>query len=140
MRVLLDTCVVSEIRHPQGNPHVKQAVTSLALDSAFLSVITVGEIASGIAQMTKSPRQQALTAWLDGLERHYADRVLPVDGETARLWGELTGAARRAGRTLGAADGLIAATARRHGLHMMTRNVSDFAVTGVLIVNPWEDG
>ena len=140
MRVLLDTCVVSEIRRPQGNPGVKQAVTSLSPDSAFLSVITIGEIAAGIAQLDKSRRREALTAWLDGLERHYADRILAIDGETARLSGELTGTARRAGRTLGSPDGSVAATARRHGLHVMTRNVSDFALTGVLIANPWEGG
>ena len=37
-------------------------------------------------------------------------------------------------------DGLLAATAVRHGLHLMTRNVADFEPTGVLLVNPWEDG
>ena len=37
-----------------------------------------------------------------------------------------------------AQDGLIAATALRHGLHLMTRNVNDFAATGVLLINPWE--
>lgn len=44
---------------------------------------------------------------------------------------------RRAGQALGAADGLIAATAHRHGLIVMTRNVADFAATGVRIIDPW---
>ena len=137
MRVLLDTCVLSEIRHPQGNQTVKQAVASLRVGDTFLSAISVGEIANGIARLGERTRRKTLTAWLDGLERHYADRILSIDAETARLWGVLTDNARRAGRTLGTPDSLIAATARRYGLHVMTRNVSDVAVTGALIVNPW---
>jgi predicted nucleic acid-binding protein len=34
---------------------------------------------------------------------------------------------------------MIAATARRHGLHVMTRNAADFELTGVLLLNPWAD-
>src|SRR5271166_6036835 len=56
-----------------------------------------------------------------------ADRLLSIDLETCHIWGELTAAAaRKAGRTISASDGLIAATARRHGLHVMTRNTADF--------------
>jgi len=44
---------------------------------------------------------------------------------------------KRKGFTIGAADGLIAATALRHGLHLMTRNIKDFQETGVLLINPW---
>lgn len=46
--------------------------------------------------------------------------------------------AEQQGRPIPAVDGLIAATALRHGLHLMTRNVSDFEATGVLLINPWE--
>jgi|GEM_PF-2510536 len=44
--------------------------------------------------------------------------------------------AQQQGHTVHAADGLIAATALRHGLHVMTRNVSDFEPTGALLINP----
>ena len=36
------------------------------------------------------------------------------------------------------ADGLIAATAIEHELVVVTRNVKDFGVCGVPIINPWE--
>lgn len=137
MRVLLDTCVISEIRRPRGSSQVKEAVAGLLPDEAFLSVITIGEVANGIAGLAEGPRQQALRLWLDGLERRYSGRILPIDADTGRLWGELTGEMRRAGQALGAADGLIAATAHRHGLIVMTRNVADFAATGVRIIDPW---
>ena len=138
MRTLLDTCVVSEIRRPEGTPEVKAAVRELAEHDAFLSVITLGEIASGVARLEEGRRRRELTSWLDGLERGFAERILPLDAETARLWGDLDAAARRAGRRVGVSDGLIPATAMQHGLRVMTRNVSHFAPMHVLIVNPWE--
>ena len=140
MRVLLDTCVVSEIRHPQGAPAVKAAVESLDDESTFLSVVTLGELAGGVARLAQGRRRRELMAWLDGLETHFADRILSFGPGTARLWGELDALARNAGRRASAADGMIAATARVHGLHVMTRNVADFEPLGALTVNPWDDG
>lgn len=139
MRVLLDTCVISEIRRPEARPSVKDAFARLAEDDTYLSAITLGELASGVARLVEGRRRRELAAWLDGLESTYAERILPVDAEVARLWGELDANARRIGRPVGVQDGLIAATARRHGLHVMTRNVDDFSPTGTFVVNPWED-
>jgi predicted nucleic acid-binding protein len=45
MRMLLDTCVLSEIRKPHGHPGVKEAVENLKSSDLFISVITIGEIA-----------------------------------------------------------------------------------------------
>ena len=52
---------------------------------------------------------------------------------------EVTAQARGRGVTVPAVDGLIAATARRHGLYLMTRNVADFAATGAPVLNPWQE-
>ena len=139
MRILLDTCVISEIRRPEARPSVRDALARLPEDDTYLSAITLGELASGVARLVEGRRRRELAAWLDGLETTYAERILPVDAEVARLWGELDANARRIGRPVGVQDGLIAATARRHGLHVMTRNVDDFSPTGTLVVNPWED-
>lgn len=137
MKVLLDTCVLSEIRHPRGNPAVREAVLAWRDQDVFISVMTLGELAKGIALLDSGRRQQDLTAWLTGLERHYSDRILDVTGDVVRIWGELTAAAQRNGRIVPAVDGLIAATALQHGLQVMTRSVDDFAPTGVRLMNPW---
>ena len=139
MRVLLDTCVLSELRRPNGHAGVRRAVDALASDDLFVSVLSIGEITKGITLPKECRNKRALQAWLQNLERSYADRLLPVDVETGRIWGELTAMAQKQGRTLPATDGLIAATARRHGLHVMTRNVADFEAAGVLLLNPWAD-
>jgi predicted nucleic acid-binding protein len=137
MRVLLDTCVLSELRRPKGHPAVRGAVEALESDSLFVSVVSIGEIAKGIALLREGKNKRELQAWLQALERYYADRVLPVDLETSRTWGELTAAAQKAGKIVPASDGLIAATARRHGLHVMTRNTEHFEPAGVLLLSPW---
>jgi toxin FitB len=129
--------VLSELRRQKGDPGVRRAVDALESEDLFVSVLSVGEIAKGIALLKESKNKRNLEAWLQALERHYADRVLPVDLETSRIWGELTAAAQKTGKTVPASDGLIAATARRHGLHVMTRNTEDFEATGVLLLNPW---
>ena len=138
MRVLLDTCALSELRRPQPNDAVLRAIDALASEDLFVSVLSIGEIAKGIAVLKESKNRRALQSWLQTLERHYADRLLPIDLETSRIWGELTTAAQKMGRTIPASDGLIAATARRHGLHIMTPNIGDFEPAGVLVLNPWE--
>lgn len=108
-------------------------------DDLFVSVLSIGEIAKGIALLPEGRKKRALQTWLLTLERLYGGRLLPVDLETSRIWGEITAAAKRIGRQIPAGNGLIAATARRHGLHVMTRNTADFEATGVLLINPWAD-
>ena len=138
MRVLLDTCVLSELRRPKGHPVVRQAIDAFHEEELFVSVLSLGEIFKGIALLRESPKKQALGTWLQTLEREYADRLLSIDLETSRLCGEITATAQKAGRVVHATDGLIAATALRHGLRVMTRNTADFEPTGVLLLNPWE--
>ena len=132
MSYLLDTCVLSEARRrsPPATAWL-QAVDPLAL---FISVITIGEVAKGAAvrERTDPVAAASLGRWLDGLRQSYADRILPIDDAVATAWGHLM-----ARRTLPVADGLIAATARVHNLTLVTRNVADFADTGVDVANPW---
>ena len=138
MKVLLDTCVLSEIQQAKPNFAVVSYLRTLDAPKAFISAITVGELTKGIELLEPGKRKSGLEGWLGGLEEHYSTRILPIDADIARIWGELLANARRQGIGLPAIDGLIAATAIHHGLHLVTRNVSDFSATGVLLINPWE--
>ena len=138
MKTLIDTDVLSEARKPDGHAMVKQRLAAAEPDDLFISVISIGEITHGIARLPAGAKRRELESWLGVTERHFADRILPIDRDIAQLWGEITAKVATAGRTLHAADGLIAATALRHGLRLLTRNVKDFEPTGVLLSNPWE--
>jgi len=140
VRTLVDTCVLSELRRTDGNPRVRARFATIAESDVFLSVLTIGELRKGIDRLKAGPKKHALSTWIDRLAMAAEGRILSVDLETAVIWGEVSARAEKKGRPIPAIDGLLAATALRHGLHLMTRNVVDFEPTGVLLVNPWEDG
>lgn len=138
MKVLLDTCTVAEVRKPNGSPAVKSAVGEIPEGDLFLSVLTVGEIVKGVALLAAGRKKKSLASWLVALEAQFEDRILGIDAETGRIWGELTARAQKAGVVIPGVDGLIAATALRHGLHVMTRNTKHFEASGALVVDPWQ--
>jgi len=140
VRTLVDTCVLSELRRTDGNPRVRARFATIAESDVFLSVLTIGELRKGIDRLKAGPKKHALSTWIERLAMAAEGRILSVDLETAVIWGEVSARAEKKGRPIPAIDGLLAATALRHGLHLMTRNVVDFEPTGVLLVNPWEDG
>jgi predicted nucleic acid-binding protein len=139
MRALLDTCVVAELRRPEGHPGVRSAIAEIPDTDLYLSVLTIGEVAKGISLLDAGRKKRALSRWLNGLETTFADRILAIDIETARLWGELTARAAKAGEIIPAVDGILAATALRHGLHVLTRNTRHFRASGALILDPWRN-
>ena len=130
---LVDTNVISDAR--RKIPQALSWLQSIAPDEVFLSVVTLGEIARGIAQKQRTdPRAaQVFERWLARLRTTHKARILPITDVIAIEWGRLA-----AERPRGDADGLIAATAIAHGLTVVTRNVRDFADTGVPCINPWE--
>lgn len=136
MRFLLDTNVLRELWHERGSPRVRAAIAAIDQNDLFLSVITLGEAARGIAELPAGAKRSRLTRYLTELEKDYESRVLPVTAAIAHRWGELTAASRGKGKALPAADGLIAATALVHGLAVMTRNGKDFAAAGVEVIDP----
>lgn len=138
VRVLLDTCVISELRRPKSDTGVQRRVAELESDNLFLSVITVGELTKGIALLAEGRQRQNLALWLLGLEHQFAEQILPVDHEVARIWGEITTNAQTRGVQIPVSDGLIAATAIHHGLHVMTRNTRHCTASGAMIVDPWQ--
>lgn len=138
MRYLLDTCVLSEINHPKGNPEVKQRIAEIAESDAFISVISIGEMLNGITRLDDGARKQSLTNMIESMRRENWEQLLPVSIDAASLWGIMSGTARRKGVQIHPADGLIAATALEHGLHIVTRNVKDFEPTGAMLINPWD--
>ncbi len=136
MRLLLDTNVLTELRKgARANLRVRTWVESLEPDDVALSVLTIGEIRRGIENIRQrdAPAARALDRWLRRLILEHADRILPVDGAVSEEWGRLN-----VPDPLPVVDGLLAATARVHGLVLATRNVKDVARTGVEVINPFE--
>lgn len=109
-------------------------------DDLFLSVVTIAEIEDGIAKAKRegaTRKARDLAAWLDTLLHLYSTRILPFDLETARIAGALSDLARGQGHAPGFADVMIAATAQRHGLVILTRNLRHFEPLGVKMHDPF---
>ena len=135
MTYLLDTNVLSELRKGRRcDPGVAAWVSGVADVDLCLSVLVVGEIRRGIEAVRRrdGARASALDQWLARLLRDHGERILPVDRQVAEEWGRLTAA-----RTASVVDTLLAATARVHGLTLVTRNVRDVQWTGASCVNPF---
>ena len=97
----------------------------------------MGEIRKGIGLLPRGHKRRGIEPWFNDLIDLYLNQILPIDLDTALVWGDLSASTRRAGENIAVADLLIAATALRHGLTVVTRNIRDFAPTGVNILNPW---
>jgi toxin FitB len=97
--------------------------------------MTLGEIRTGIDRLRRRDTAQAdvFARWLAELRQRFADRILPIDARVADEWGRLNATATRS-----TVDSLIAATARVHGLTVVTRDTTDFQGCDVALLNPWD--
>ena len=136
MKFLLDTNIIAEIRKgSRANARVRSWFAALEADAILLSVVTIGEIRRGIENVRRRDplAARALERWLRRLLADHADRILAVDLLVAEEWGRLN-----VPDPLPVIDGLLAATAKVHGLILATRNVKDVARSGADLVNPFE--
>jgi predicted nucleic acid-binding protein len=135
-RYLFDTNVLSETWKPKANQGVIEFLRSTEPTSAFISVLTIGELRKGVAAKKLRDRDSnaatRLAAWVEGIELSFADRVLGIDTATARLWGEWSGERARP-----VVDTLLAATAVLNDLTLVTRNLRDVRGIPVKLLDPW---
>lgn len=135
MRYLLDTNVLSEVRKPQGDERVLAWISSVPAEDLYLSVLVIGEIRRGVERLRRRDPSgaRAYEVWLDTVQRNYAERIVSVDVEAAEEWGRMN-----VPDPVPIADGLMAATAKVHGMTFVTRNTRDVERTGVGLLNPFE--
>lgn len=138
---LLDTNVVSELARPRPNDGVITWLAGLPEDRAFISILALAEIDQGIEALAPTdPRRETYQRFRSRIEAQFSGRVLPLDDETVRLWGKLSGQYRRAlGGKAPVVDAMLVATAQRRRLHLATRNVDDVRALGWSVFDPWQD-
>ena len=131
---LLDENVLRELR-PSGHAHVRSWAAKVADADLRISVLTLFEKRRGAERLRKSDpdRAQTLIVALDRLEETYADRIVAIDAAIAAEWARLLGFKDKNQR-----DRALAATARIHGLVLVTRNINDVRGCDVDVLNPFE--
>jgi predicted nucleic acid-binding protein len=123
---LLDTNIISNALKPKPNEGIAVWLSAQRERDLFLSAVSVGEMAKGIALLPASKRQRDLQAALDYILASLGSRILPFDLHCALRWGELLAEGQPIGRTRPDVDTMIAATASVHGLIVVTQNIKDF--------------
>ena len=132
---LLDTNVVSEARKGiRADPGVRAWIADRDDAELFLSVLTVGELLTGVERIRRRDPLSAgqLDTWLSRLLAVHLDRIIGIDLAVVRCWASLN-----VPDPVPVIDGLIAATALTHGLTVATRNERDFREAGAQVVNPF---
>lgn len=138
MNILLDTNILSEVRRLEPDRRVLDWLDRLDEDHTFISVISIAEIRRGISLLDEGRRRDSLADWLaHDLPQRFDGRILAIDSAIALAWGDLMASAKKLGVGLAPLDGLIAATAVANSLTLATRNVRDFQVFGIGLIDPW---
>ena len=135
MKFLLDTNVISEIRkRDRTDPNVARWVARTPVTDMGTSVLVLAEIRHGIELLRRRDPEQSkpYDRWFSQMRAELADRVLPVDEPIAEAW-----AMMGIPNPLPPIDGLLAATAKVHGLTLVTRDAAQIAATGVSLLDPF---
>ena len=131
---LLDTNIVSELRKPRPHGGVRAWMAGQDAAGLYISAMTIAELQRGI-ELTRgqdADKAEDLEAWLEHVQA--SGQVLAMDATVCRVWARMMH-----GRSAALVeDAFIAATAKVHRLTVATRNVRDFVLFGVPVVNPFE--
>lgn len=138
--ILLDTNVVSEAMKPEPHPAVQAWLNNQAIETLYLSSVTMAELLFGIAALPTGKRKNMLIQVVEGLLQLFQDRVLAFDTEAAQHYADLAIAAKKRGRGFPTPDGYIAAIAAAQGFIVASRDIAPFEAVGVSVINPWEFG
>lgn len=136
MSYLVDTNVFSELAKAKPDPLVVAWLRDHEPE-LYLSTISIGELRRGIESLPGGKRKTALQTWFTDLCKRMEGRILSFNTSTAHVWGQLMAAWDKKGTCVPSLDSQLAATAHRHKLTMVTRNVSDFENTGVELLDPF---
>jgi hypothetical protein len=136
--IVLDTNVLSEAMKPAPDPALARWMVRERGSGLFTTAVSEAEIIYGVAILPEGRRKRDLEAAAQGILALFGGRILPFDSLAAREFAVIVADRRRLGRPIEDFDAQIAAITRARGMSLATRNIRDFAETGVQIIDPWQ--
>ena len=130
---LLDTHVVSEMRKPRPHGGVLAWLAAAEQDDLLVPVVALAELQAGaeITRLQDSAKALEIEIWIEKIAATF--QVVSMDGNCFREWARLMHGQSDSLYE----DAMIAATARVHGLTVVTRNERDFSTLMVPVFNPF---
>jgi toxin FitB len=136
--IILDTNVLSEPMKADGNAAVAAWLDRQALDTLYLTTVSLAELLLGVELMPLGMRRSRLEARIGEVINAFGEpRTLAFDAQAARFFAILVARARAAGHVIAVSDGQIAAIAAAHGFSVATRDTAPFIAAGIPVINPW---
>ena len=135
--IVLDTKVVSEAMKPEPKPSVMTWLNDQAVETLYLSSVTLAELLFGLAALPSGKRKDMLEQAFNGMMGLFRDRILPFDVDAARHYAKLAVTARRGGRGFPTPDGYIAAIAASRGFIVASGDTAPYEAASVSVINPW---
>lgn len=136
--ILLDTNVVSELMKTRPHAHVSAFFERVWLRDLYLPSVAVAEIRYGIERLPEG-------RWRDDIERGFAaflaegfgERIVVFDPGCAAGYARFRVARERVGRSVTVLDAMIGGMAMAFGARLATRNIADFDLCGLNLIDPW---
>ena len=128
---LLDTNFC--IHFIRGKAWARLALSKVQASDVAVSAVTVGELFEGAHRSDRTAQEiKKAEAFLNPIE------VIPFGREEAKVWGLVEANLRKQGKPIEAEDSLIAATAIRNDLNLVTGNTKHFdRIDGLKLID-WE--
>ena len=137
MSWLIDADVLSQAPKHAGDPRVILWLRQ-ERDRCYTSSIVIAQLAYWV-HTKEGVKREVLQRWLRQLVDAMEGRIHGFNVATAYVWAEQERAFDQAGVRMPVADSYIAATARRHGLTIVTGNDKDFRRPGLKVFNPFKE-
>jgi toxin FitB len=136
--IILDTNVLSALMQRAPEAVVVRWLDQQAVESVWITSITLFEARLGLALLAAGRRRDALERSLgEVLEQELENKVLDFDTAAAIEAAGLAAARRRAGHSVDFRDTQIAGIALSRRAGIATRNVKHFQDLDVPVVDPW---
>jgi toxin FitB len=138
--IILDTNVISEPLRPKPSADVVAWLDAQAVETLYLTAISLAEVRYGIACLPEGARRQTLHDRFEGeFLPVFRGRTLPFDESATTAYAALRARARGQGQAIGDFDALIASIASVTGFTVATRDTAPFEAAGVAVVNPFDE-
>ena len=138
MKYLLDTNIISEFISKTPNQKVIDYILTIDENDLYLSVVTIGEIKTGIEKLDNGNKKEKLLYWLEhDLLNRFQHRIIDIDTAIMLQWGVINNKLKKLGKPLPIMDSLIGATSKVKDHILITRNEKDFQNLNIKMINPF---